>query len=137
MVLNHQMMKLKENKDNLKNLNQEKIDFSELNTGTNTPDGTNVDWTTAKYSLEGADEEGKVVVKGEGTYKIDPATGKVTFTPEPSFKGKAQGVEVKVAVTATDSEGNKVEVTSSGDYTPEVEAIEPTAEPKRDKWKTR
>ena len=103
--------------------------FSELNTGTNTPDGTNVDWTTAKYSLEGADEEGKVVVPGEGTYTIDE-TGKVTFTPEPSFKGKAQGVEVKVAVTATDSEGNKVEVTSSGDYTPEVEEVEPTAEPK-------
>ena len=103
--------------------------FSELNTGTNTPDGTNVDWSTAKYSLEGADEEGKVVVPGEGTYTIDE-TGKVTFTPEPSFKGKAKGVDVKVAVTATDSEGNKVEVTSSGDYTPEVEAIEPTAEPK-------
>ena len=103
--------------------------FSELNTGTNTPDGTNVDWTTAKYSLEGADEEGKVVVKGEGTYTIDK-DGKVTFTPEPSFKGKAQGVEVKVAVTATDSEGNKVEVTSSGNYTPEVEEVEPTAEPK-------
>ena len=103
--------------------------FSELNTGTNTPDGTNVDWTTAKYSLEDADEEGKVVVKGEGTYTIDK-DGKVTFTPEPSFKGKAQGVEVKVAVTATDSEGNKVEVTSSGNYTPEVEEVEPTAEPK-------
>ncbi|WP_049502377.1 YSIRK-type signal peptide-containing protein [Streptococcus mitis] len=103
--------------------------FSELNTGTNTPDGTNVDWSTAKYSLEGADEEGKVVVPGEGTYTIDE-TGKVTFTPEPSFKGKAKGVDVKIAVTATDSEGNKVEVTSSGDYTPEVEAIEPTAEPK-------
>ena len=103
--------------------------FSELNTGTNTPDGTNVDWSTAKYSLEGADEEGKVVVPGEGTYIIDE-TGKVTFTPEPSFKGKAKGVDVKVAVTATDSEGNKVEVTSSGDYTPEVEAVEPTAEPK-------
>ena len=103
--------------------------FSALNTGTNTPDGTNVDWSTAKYSLEGADEEGKVVVPGEGTYTIDK-DGKVTFTPEPSFKGKAKGVDVKVAVTATDSEGNKVEVTSSGDYTPEVEAIEPTAEPK-------
>ena len=103
--------------------------FSELNTGTNTPDKTNVDWSTAKYSLEGADEEGKVVVPGEGTYKIDK-DGKVTFTPEPSFKGKAKGVDVKVAVTATDSEGNKVEVTSSGDYTPEVEAVEPTAEPK-------
>ena len=105
--------------------------FSELNTTANTPDNTNVDWTTAKYSLEGADEEGKVVVEGEGTYKIDPATGAVTFTPEPSFKGKANGVEVKVSVTATDSEGNKVEVTSSGDYTPEVEAVEPTAEPKK------
>ena len=103
--------------------------FSELNTGTNTPDKTNVDWSTAKYSLEGADEEGKVVVEGEGTYTIDE-TGKVTFKPEPSFKGKAQGVEVKVAVTATDSEGNKVEVTSSGNYTPEVEEVEPTAEPK-------
>ena len=105
--------------------------FSALNTEANTPDNTNVDWTTAKYSLEGANEEGKVVVEGEGTYAIDPATGAVTFTPEPSFKGQAKGVEVKVSVTATDSEGNKVEVTSSGDYTPEVEAVEPTAEPKK------
>ena len=105
--------------------------FSELNTTANTPDGTNVDWTTAKYSLEGANEEGKVVVEGEGTYAIDPATGVVTFTPEPSFKGQANGVEVKVSVTATDSEGNKVEVTSSGEYVPEVEAVEPTAEPKK------
>ena len=105
--------------------------FSELNTGANTPDGTNVDWTTAKYSLEGVNEEGKVVVEGEGTYAIDSATGAVTFTPEPSFKGQANGVEVKVSVTATDSEGNKVEVTSSGEYVPEVEAVEPTAEPKK------
>ena len=105
--------------------------FSALNTGTNTPDNTNVDWKTAKYSLEGANEEGKVVVEGEGTYAIDPATGAVTFTPEPSFKGQAKGVEVKVSVTATDSEGNKVPVTSTGDYTPEVEAVEPTAEPKK------
>ena len=70
------------------------------------------------------------VTTDEGTYEIDENTGKVTFTPEPSFKGQAKGVEVKVSVTATDSEGNKVEVTSSGDYTPEVEAVEPTAEPK-------
>ena len=105
--------------------------FSELNTTGNTPDNTNVDWTTAKYSLEGANEEGKVVVEGEGTYAIDSSTGVVTFTPEPTFKGKAQGVEVNLTVTATDSEGNKVAVTSSGDYTPEVEAVEPTAEPKK------
>ena len=103
--------------------------FSELNTATNTPDGTNVDWTTAAYSLEGANAEGKVVVDGEGTYSIDPATGVVTFEPLPTFTGKAKGVNVQVSVTATDSEGNKVPVTSKGKYTPEVTPITPTGAP--------
>ena len=103
--------------------------FSELNTATNTPDGTNVDWTTAAYSLEGANAEGKVVVDGEGTYSIDPTTGVVTFEPLPTFTGKAKGVNVQVSVTATDSEGNKVPVTSKGKYTPEVTPVIPTGEP--------
>ena len=103
--------------------------FSELNTATNTSDGTNVDWTTAAYSLEGANAEGKVVVDGEGTYSIDPTTGVVTFEPLPTFKGKAKGVNVQVSVTATDSEGNKVPVTSKGKYTPEVTPITPTGAP--------
>ena len=104
--------------------------FSELNTATNTPDGTNVDWSTAAYSLEGANAEGKVVVDGEGTYSIDPTTGVVTFEPLATFTGKAKGVNVQVSVTATDSEGNKVPVTSKGKYTPEVTPVVPTAEPK-------
>ena len=103
--------------------------FSELNTATNTPDGTNVDWTTAAYSLEGANAEGKVVVDGEGTYTIDPTTGVVTFEPLPTFTGKAKGVNVQVSVTATDSEGNKVPVTSKGKYTPEVTPVTPTGAP--------
>ena len=103
--------------------------FSDLNTTTNTPDGTNVDWTTAAYSLEGANAEGKVVVDGEGTYSIDPTTGVVTFEPLPTFTGKAKGVNVQVSVTATDSEGNKVPVTSKGKYTPEVTAVTPTGTP--------
>ena len=102
--------------------------FSELNTATNTPDGTNVDWTTAAYSLEGANAEGKVVVDGEGTYSIDPTTGVVTFEPLPTFTGKAKGVNVQVSVTATDSEGNKVPVTSKGSYTPKVTPVTPTGE---------
>ena len=102
--------------------------FSELNNATNTPDGTNVDWTTAAYSLEGANAEGKVVVDGEGTYSIDPTTGVVTFEPLPTFTGKAKGVNVQVSVTATDSEGNKVPVTSKGKYTPEVTPVVPTGE---------
>ena len=103
--------------------------FSELNNTDNTLDGTNVDWTTAAYSLEGANAEGKVVVDGEGTYSIDPTTGVVTFEPLPTFTGKAKGVNVQVSVTATDSEGNKVPVTSKGKYTPEVTPVTPTGEP--------
>ena len=102
--------------------------FSELNNTDNTLDGTNVDWTTAAYSLEGANAEGKVVVDGEGTYSIDPATGVVTFEPLPTFTGKAKGVNVQVSVTATDSEGNKVPVTSKGSYTPKVTPVTPTGE---------
>ena len=103
--------------------------FSELNNTDNTLDGTNVDWTTAAYSLEGANAEGKVVVDGEGTYTIDPTTGVVTFEPLPTFTGKAKGVNVQVSVTATDSEGNKVPVTSKGKYTPEVTPVTPTGAP--------
>ena len=102
--------------------------FSKFNTPENTPDGTNVDLTTSKYSLEGADNEGKVVVPNEGTYTIDPSTGVVTFTPLPTFKGTAQGVDVKVTANATDKEGNTIEVSAKGKYTPVVEPATPTAE---------
>ena len=104
--------------------------FSKLNDKDNTPDGTNVDMATAKYSLEGANPEGKVVVPNEGTYSIDPATGIVTFEPLPTFKGKAQGVTVKVTAKATDASGKELEVTEKATYTPEVEAVVPTATPK-------
>ena len=104
--------------------------FSKLNDTDNTPDGTNVDMTTAKYSLEGANPEGKVVVDGEGTYSIDPATGVVTFEPLPAFKGKAKGVTVNVTAKATDASGKELEVTEKATYTPEVEAVVPTATPK-------
>ena len=104
--------------------------FSKLNDTDNTPDGTNVDMNTAKYSLEGANPEGKVVVDGEGTYSIDPATGVVTFEPLPTFKGKAQGVTVKVTAKATDASGKELEVAEKATYTPEVEEVVPTATPK-------
>ena len=104
--------------------------FSKLNDNDNTPDGTNVDMNTAKYSLEGANPEGKVVVPNEGTYSIDPTTGIVTFEPLPTFKGKAQGVTVKVTAKATDASGKELEVTEKATYTPEVEAVVPTATPK-------
>ena len=71
-----------------------------------------------KPTLVGADEEGKVVVPNEGTYTIDE-NGVVTFTPEPSFTGKASGVTVKRA------DKNGTEVTAK--YTPTVKPVTPTA----------
>ena len=109
--------------------------FSKLNDTSNTPDGTNVDLTTAKYSLTGANDEGKVVVENEGTYSIDPTTGIVTFEPLPTFKGKAQGVMVNITAKATDASGNQLDVTSSATYTPEVEGVTPTATPKKSSGK--
>ena len=66
---------------------------------------------TVAPTLEGADPEGKVVVAGEGTYTIDKS-GKVTFTPEANFVGKASGVTVK----RVDENGTQVTAT----YTPTV-----------------
>ena len=74
---------------------------------------------TVKPTLDGADEEGKVVVPGEGTYTIDE-NGVVTFTPEPQFTGKASGVTVKRV------DKNGTEVTAK--YTPTVKPVTPTAD---------
>ena len=74
---------------------------------------------TVKPTLEGADEEGKVVVPGEGTYTIDE-NGVVTFTPEPQFTGKASGVTVKRV------DKNGTEVTAK--YTPTVKPVTPTSD---------
>ena len=74
---------------------------------------------TIKPTLVGADEEGKVVVPGEGTYTIDE-NGVVTFTPEPQFTGKANGVTVKRV------DKNGTEVTAK--YTPTVKPVTPTSD---------
>ena len=74
---------------------------------------------TVKPTLEGADEEGKVVVPGEGTYTIDE-NGVVTFKPDPQFTGKASGVTVKRV------DKNGTEVTAK--YTPTVKPVTPTSD---------
>ncbi|MFS9081377.1 CshA/CshB family fibrillar adhesin-related protein [Streptococcus mitis] len=64
---------------------------------------------TVKPTFEDGTTEKKV--PGEGTYTIDE-NGKVTFTPEPDFVGKATGVTVK----RVDKNGTPVTAT----YTPTV-----------------
>ncbi|MEW4354101.1 GEVED domain-containing protein [Streptococcus pneumoniae] len=65
------------------------------------------------------DEVTSVTIPGEGTYTVDP-TGKVTFTPDPSFTGDGTGVTVK----RTDKNGTPV----TAKYNPTVEGVTPTGE---------
>ena len=67
-----------------------------------------VDTTVAPTFKDGTTEK---KVPGEGTYTID-ATGKVTFTPEPNFVGKATPVEV----VRKDKNGKTIKAS----YTPTV-----------------
>ncbi|MBE6469360.1 MAG: LPXTG cell wall anchor domain-containing protein [Coriobacteriaceae bacterium] len=70
------------------------------------------------YKLRGADDEGKVVVAGQGTYTIDKQTGEVTFTPEASFYGTAQSVFIEIASGYTNKNGQTG--SPSAVYTPTV-----------------
>ena len=68
-----------------------------------------------EYSLvdpKTGDKVDTVTVDGEGVYKIDKMTGKVTFTPEKDFVGVTKGVTVK----ATNENGN----TATATYIPTV-----------------
>ena len=66
-------------------------------------------------------------VAGEGEWKVDPASGKVTFTPEPTFTGNPKPVQYTVA----DSDGHTSKpATITVNYdgtTPPPANVDPTA----------
>ena len=78
-------------------------------------------------------DETSVTVAGEGTYTINPSTGEVTFTPEPSFVGTAKGIEVTLsAPVGRDKDGtirDEYIKTATAKYTPTVVGVTPTATP--------
>ncbi|WAC66827.1 LPXTG cell wall anchor domain-containing protein [Agrococcus sp. SL85] len=53
-----------------------------------------------------------VVVDGEGTWTVDPATGAITFTPEADFEGDPTPIEYRVA----DRAGNRTSATVTVTY---------------------
>ena len=63
----------------------------------------------------------------KGTYTINPTTGQVTFTPEPSFTGTATGVTVSLtAGVGYDKDGDvpaDAVKTATAKYTPTVTPI--------------
>ena len=67
-------------------------------------------------------------VANEGTYKIDPETGVVTFKPLPTFTGPATPVTVKLtAILGTDANNANITETATATYTPTVVPVKPTA----------
>jgi len=78
-------------------------------------------------------DETSVTVAGEGTYTINPSTGEVTFTPEPSFVGTAKGIDVTLSAPVGRNKDGKVQEeyikTATAKYTPTVVGVTPTATP--------
>ena len=72
-------------------------------------------------TLEGADQDGKVVIAGKGTYTV-AKDGTVTFTPDKNFVGEAPAVTVK----RVDINGTIATAT----YTPTVTDVSMTSENK-------
>ena len=68
-----------------------------------------------------------VTVKGKGTFVIDE-TGKVTFTPVPSYTGEVPAIEVEATVTVTNEKNEPATITSKATYKPEIVPVKPTAE---------
>ena len=72
-------------------------------------------------------DDSSVTVAGEGTYTINPTTGQVSFTPEPSFTGTATGVTVSLtAGVGYDKDGDvpaDAVKTATAKYTPTVTPI--------------
>lgn len=68
------------------------------NAGTPFDPGTVVFPTAGQPNGSTVSEDGrKVTVPGEGAYVVDPDSGKVTFTPEPTFRGVGSAVTYRVA----------------------------------------
>ncbi len=68
-----------------------------------------------------------VTVEGKGTFVIDE-TGKVTFTPVPSYTGEVPAIEVQATVTVTNEKNETATITSTATYKPEIVPVKPTAE---------
>ena len=80
---------------------------------------------TSRKLVDPADqtEKDSVTVAGKGTFTID-GNGKVTFTPEPTFKGEIDPITVKATVTVTNAKNESATITSTATYKPIIVAAE-------------
>ena len=81
--------------------------------------------TARTYALEGADNDGKVVVENVGTYTVDDK-GQVTFVPVPSYVGTPTPVTVVESAVLISDDKTTAIITTKSMYTPTVTDVTPT-----------
>ena len=93
------------------------------------PEGVTNATITSRKLVDPSDNTPKdsVTVEGKGTFVIDE-TGKVTFTPIPSYTGEVPAIEVQATVTVTNEKNEPAIITSKATYNPEIIPVKPTAE---------
>ena len=93
------------------------------------PEGVTNASITSRKLVDPSDNTPKdsVIVEGKGTFVIDE-TGKVTFTPVPSYTGEVPAIEVQATVTVTNEKNEPATITSKAIYKPEIVPVKPTAE---------
>ena len=93
------------------------------------PEGVTNASITSRKLVDPSDNTPKdsVTVEGKGTFVIDE-TGKVTFTPVPSYTGEVPAIEVEATVTVTNEKNEPATITSKATYKPEIVPVKPTAE---------
>ena len=89
------------------------------------PEGVTNASITSRKLVDPSDNTPKdsVTVEGKGTFVIDE-TGKVTFTPVPSYTGEVPAVEVEATVTVTNEKNETATITSKATYKPEIVPVE-------------
>ena len=87
-------------------------------------DATNASITSRKL-VDPTDntQTDSVTIEGKGTFVIDE-TGKVTFTPVPSYTGDVPAIEVKATVTITNEKKETATITQTATYKPEIVPLE-------------
>ena len=89
------------------------------------PEGVTNASITSRKLVDPTDNTPKdsVTVEGKGTFVIDE-TGKVTFTPVPSYTGEVPAIEVEATVTVTNEKNEPATITSKATYKPEIVPLE-------------
>ena len=89
------------------------------------PEGVPNASITSRKLVDPSDNTPKdsVTVEGKGTFVIDE-TGKVTFTPVPSYTGEVPAIEVKATATVTNEKNETATITQTATYKPEIVPLE-------------